>query len=119
MSVATKQPQLAIRGGAPAARRDWPSWPVWDDAERRGLLDVLESGKWWFGERVHAFERAFAQFHHLRHGISCTNGTTAIEVGLSALGVTRGCLGGYRRAVTLMTRHSLYRFQREPGLLVK
>ena len=33
--------------------------------------------------------------------------------------LSRGCLGGYRRAVTLMTPHSLYRFQREPGLLVK
>lgn len=36
-----------------------------------------------------------------------------------ALGVTRGCLGGYQRAVTLMTPHSLYRFQHEPGLLLK
>ncbi|MCC6805330.1 MAG: hypothetical protein IT319_20790, partial [Anaerolineae bacterium] len=34
-----------------------------------------------------------------------------------ALGVTRGCLGGYRRAVTLMTPHSIYRFEKEPGLL--
>ena len=33
------------------------------------------------------------------------------------LRATRACL--HRRAVTLMTPHSLYRFQREPGLLVK
>ena len=90
MSVTTRPSPLALHGGAPAARRDWPAWPVWDDAERRGLLEVLESGKWWFGERVRAFERAFADVHHVRHGISCTNGTAAIEIGLRALGVSRG-----------------------------
>ena len=90
MSLATGQSQLAIRGGTPAARRDWPSWPVWDDAERRGLLDVLESGKWWFGQRVRQFEEAFARFHEVTSGVSCTNGTHAIEVALRALGVRRG-----------------------------
>jgi dTDP-4-amino-4,6-dideoxygalactose transaminase len=63
---------------------------VWDDAERKALSDVLESGKWWFGERVKQFESAFADFHRVRHGISCTNGTAALEIGLRALGVVRG-----------------------------
>jgi dTDP-4-amino-4,6-dideoxygalactose transaminase len=82
--------QLALRGGEPAANRPWPAWPVWDDAERRGLLDVLESGRWWYGERVRKFEEAYAVFHHVRHGVSCTNGTTAIEAGLRAIGVVPG-----------------------------
>ncbi|MFO7321506.1 MAG: PIG-L family deacetylase [Chloroflexota bacterium] len=36
-----------------------------------------------------------------------------------ALGVVRGCLGGFRRAVTLMQPHSLYRYERRSGLLVE
>jgi dTDP-4-amino-4,6-dideoxygalactose transaminase len=90
MNLASAPSHLAIRGGPPAARRQWPSWPVWDDAERRGLLEVLESGKWWFAQRVRDFEGAFARFHHVKHGVSCTNGTAAIEVALRALGVSRG-----------------------------
>jgi dTDP-4-amino-4,6-dideoxygalactose transaminase len=82
--------RLALHGGAPAARREWPAWPVWGEAERTNLLDVLESGKWWFGERIRQFEDAFARFHGVRYGVSCTNGTTAIEMGLRALGVVRG-----------------------------
>lgn len=81
---------LAIHGGPPAARRDWPRWPVWDETERTELLDVLESGKWWFGERVKRFEQAFAEFHRVKFGISCTNGTAALEIGLRALGVVNG-----------------------------
>ncbi len=82
--------RLALYGGAPAANREWPAWPVWDDAERRGLLEVLESGRWWYGERVRQFEHAFAAFHNVRYGVSCTNGTTAIEAGLRAIGVVPG-----------------------------
>src|SRR4051795_9175603 len=82
--------KLALLGGTPAANREWPAWPVWDDAERRGLAEVLESGKWWYGERVREFEEAFAAFHKVRYGVSCTNGTTAIEAGLRAIGVVPG-----------------------------
>src|SRR4051812_6056361 len=87
--IAQKCP-LALHGGEPVAKRDWPAWPVWDDSERKGLNDVLESGKWWFGERVRKFEESFAAFHRVAHGVSCTNGTAAIEIALRAMGVARG-----------------------------
>ena len=29
---------------------NWPAWPVFNGAERKLLLEVLESGQWWFGE---------------------------------------------------------------------
>ena len=33
----------AILGGAPVRTVDYPSWPVWDDGERRRLEQVLEA----------------------------------------------------------------------------
>jgi dTDP-4-amino-4,6-dideoxygalactose transaminase len=89
MSAMSKE-TLALHGGTPAAMRQWPSWPMWDDEERRGLLDVLESGKWWFGERIEQFEAAYANFHHVRYGVTCANGTVAIETALRAIGVLPG-----------------------------
>ena len=90
MTMALTNSPLALHGGPPAAKREWPTWPVWDDAERRGLMEVLESGKWWFGQRVRQFEEAYAALHRVKFGISCTNGTTALEIGLRAMGIVRG-----------------------------
>ena len=41
----------ALLGGGPAHPGPWPTWPVHDAREREALLEVLESGKWWYGER--------------------------------------------------------------------
>jgi dTDP-4-amino-4,6-dideoxygalactose transaminase len=81
---------LAIDGGDKACTTTWPRWPVWDDAERNALLGVLESGSWWFGERVREFERAFAAFQGARFGVTATSGTTALETALVALGIGAG-----------------------------
>ena len=80
----------ALLGGAPVCPGPWPAWPVFDDTERRLLNAVLESGRWWYGERVREFEAAYAAFQGARHAVSCTNGTTALEMGLRALGVVEG-----------------------------
>jgi len=53
-------------------------------------MEVLRSGRWWFGEKVREFEAGFATFQGARHCVSCTNGTTAIEMALRALGVVEG-----------------------------
>ncbi|MBM3880685.1 MAG: DegT/DnrJ/EryC1/StrS family aminotransferase [Verrucomicrobia bacterium] len=81
---------LALLGGEPTCPEPWPTWPVFDDTERRQLGEVLESGKWWFGEKVRQFESEFAAFQGARFAVSCTNGTTALEMGLKALGVVPG-----------------------------
>jgi dTDP-4-amino-4,6-dideoxygalactose transaminase len=72
------------------SRFSWPAWPIHDDTEEQAVLAVLRSGKWWFGERVKQFEREFAEFQGARYAVTCTNGTTAIEMGLRALGVVEG-----------------------------
>src|SRR5262249_20236463 len=84
--------ELAINGGAKTKTKAFPAWPVYDDTEKRGLLEVLESGVWWraSGTKPLAFEREFAAFHQAKHGIAVTNGTAALEVAMMALGVGPG-----------------------------
>ncbi len=80
----------ALLGGEPACGFAWPVWPIHDETEEAQVLEVLRSGQWWFGEKVRQFEREFAAFQGAAYGVTCTNGTTAIEMGLRALGVVGG-----------------------------
>ena len=82
--------KLALQGGAPACSVVWPSWPQFDGSERRRLLEVFDSGQWWFGEQVREFEGQFAAFQGARFAVTCTNGTTALEMALRGLGVVEG-----------------------------
>jgi len=87
---ATGSQRPALLGGEPACSFEWPGWPIHDSTEERLLLEVLRSGQWWYGEKVRQFEAAFARFQGACHGVTCTNGTTAIEMGLRGLGVLEG-----------------------------
>lgn len=80
----------ALLGGKPACDFQWPAWPVHDSAEETQLLETLRSGEWWYGEKVRRFEQQFAAFQGAKYGVTCTNGTTAIEMGLRALGIVPG-----------------------------
>ena len=86
----SRNSKLAVDGGNQSCPFEWPAWPVHDDSEEAALLQVLRSGKWWFGEHVTKFEQAFACFQGAKHAVSCTNGTTALEMGLRAIGVVEG-----------------------------
>ena len=80
----------ALLGGEPVCGFPWPTWPIHDESEESQLLDVLRSGEWWYGARVRRFEQEFAAFQGAAFGVTCTNGTTAIEMGLRAIGVIPG-----------------------------
>jgi dTDP-4-amino-4,6-dideoxygalactose transaminase len=86
--------RLAINGGTPVRTRPFPRWPVWDDAEKQALIEVLESGQWGaYGQetsRVAQFEQAFARAHHARLGYCVTTGTAALETALRAIEVDYG-----------------------------
>ncbi len=91
---------LAVKGGTPVINRPLGKpWPIWGDLERQYLSEVLESGVWWRGGyaesdldncKVARFEQAFAQYQDARFGVAVTNGTTALECGLKALGIRPG-----------------------------
>lgn len=64
------------------------------ESEREDLLDAVEqvfrSGRLILGESVQRFERAFASYCGISHGIGVGNGTDALVVALEALGVEAG-----------------------------
>ncbi len=84
--------QLAIHGGTPAVRDALPHWPAFDEPAIRGVEAVLRSGKvnYWTGRKGMEFEKRFAQWQGSRFAISTTNGTAALHVGLTALGIGPG-----------------------------
>lgn len=84
--------RLALLGGTPVRTQPLPSWPKWDDQERRELLAVLDSGNWWrlAGTKVRAFEAAFAAHHSAPGCWAVTNGTHGLELALLAAGIGPG-----------------------------
>ena len=84
--------QLALLGGQKAKTKAFSPWPIYDEDERRALMEVLESRIWWRtpGTKTLEFEGAFAAFHGAKHAVAVTNGTAALEVLMAALGVGPG-----------------------------
>jgi dTDP-4-amino-4,6-dideoxygalactose transaminase len=86
------QEMLAIKGGTKTKTKPFPPWPYYDQEEETALQEVLQSRQWWRtpGTKTLEFERAFAAYHQGKYGIAVTNGTHALEVVLSALGIGFG-----------------------------
>lgn len=84
--------ELALLGGTATKSKPFPIWPIFDEGERKALIEVLESRNWWRtpGTKTLEFEQAFAKAHGARHGIAITNGTHALEVVLAALEIGPG-----------------------------
>ncbi len=82
----------ALLGGAPVRREKWPSWPIFNQSEENGLLDVLRGGLWGRGggKRVEEFERSYAKMLGSAHCLATANGTSALITSLAALDVGPG-----------------------------
>ena len=83
---------LAVKGGPAVTQDPFPSWPIYGEEEKEGLLRVLNSGKWGLtiGNEVRGFERRFSVLHSAQHGIATTNGTTALSIALRSAGIGPG-----------------------------
>jgi len=83
---------LALHGGTPAVRDPLPHWPAFDDQALRSVEETLRSGKvnYWTGRKGMEFEKRFAAWQGSAYGISVANGTAALHVGLTALGIGPG-----------------------------
>lgn len=87
-----KTSPLALHGGTPvrSPEKVWPDWPVYDDREKRALMEVLESRTWFYGPRVEQFEKEFAAFQDAQYCVSCNSGTAGLEIALEALDIGQG-----------------------------
>lgn len=63
---------------------------TYSEEYEQAVISVLRSGKYIGGAEVEAFENEFAQYHGVKYGISCGNGTDAIVLALRALGIGPG-----------------------------
>jgi dTDP-4-amino-4,6-dideoxygalactose transaminase len=64
--------------------------PVLGAAEERALIDVLRSGQLSLGERLPAFERAFAERVGAPYASAVSSGTAGLHLALRAVGVSDG-----------------------------
>jgi len=69
-----------------------PGWPHYDQDEIDAVTNVLLSGKGnaWVGEHVNIFEKEFAEYIGMPHGVAVCNGTVSLELALYALGIGEG-----------------------------
>ncbi len=66
------------------------SKPFIGEEEIQAVKEVLESGMLVQGEKVEKFENEFAKYIGCKYGIAVSSGTTALQVGLKALGISKG-----------------------------
>lgn len=83
--------KLAVLGGEPVTSEPFAVFPEYDEREEAALIEVLHSASWGgYNPKVKEFEKAFADFHEARHGITAANGTVTLETALLAAGIGPG-----------------------------
>ncbi len=82
----------AILGGTKTFNGRWPKWPVFGEAEKNELLNVLNSGNWCrLGSKTASrFEEAYQQITGARHTLGVSSGTSALYTMLGALNIGPG-----------------------------
>jgi dTDP-4-amino-4,6-dideoxygalactose transaminase len=74
---------LAKLGGPPVRSNPFPSWPYFDSAEEREVLEVVRSGVWGgYNRKVEEFEDCFAHYLGGQHCIALSNGTVSLHTAL-------------------------------------
>jgi len=83
---------LAILGGSPVRTRPFPSWPVIEENDKKGWMQVLMTGKWnrLDGHYAREFETTWARMLGARYGLATASGTTALLTSANALGIGPG-----------------------------
>ncbi|MBP3405163.1 MAG: DegT/DnrJ/EryC1/StrS family aminotransferase [Kiritimatiellae bacterium] len=87
-----KVEKLAIDGGKKVWAKPFPAWPQFNPKTNKKVLDILASGKvnYWTGPVGMEFEKAWAKWLGVKNAISVSNGTAALHVALTALGIGSG-----------------------------
>ena len=81
-----------VMNGSGVEEIGFPGWPRFAPEVPDEVSKVLKSGKvnYWTGKIGMEFEEEFAKWAGAKVAVSCTNGTAALHIALSALGVGPG-----------------------------
>jgi dTDP-4-amino-4,6-dideoxygalactose transaminase len=76
----------------PPASLCYPTWPHYDDDEVAAATAVLRSGRvnYWTGTEARNFEQEYASAIGVRHAVTLANGTVALDIALTLLGIGAG-----------------------------
>jgi dTDP-4-amino-4,6-dideoxygalactose transaminase len=82
----------SVMNGAGIADIGFPMWPQFAEETFKDVLEPLKSGKvnYWTGTKGMEFEKMWAEWLGVKMAISCTNGTSALHVGISSLDIGPG-----------------------------
>ena len=81
-----------VMNAAGVAELGFPMWPQFDEKSLSDIQEPLKNGlvNYWTGPKGMEFEEAFREYEDAAMAISVTNGTAALHVGISALGIGPG-----------------------------
>jgi len=84
--------KAALYGGTPVRCGHSPEWPRATREDIDAVVEALESGSWCRigGDRACRFETEFAAYQGARFGVAVNSGTSALKLGLLALGIRPG-----------------------------
>jgi len=83
--------KLAIFGGTPIGKGEFPAWPIYGQEEADQLLEALNSGVWGInGQKQEEFAQKFAEFCGAKYGVMVTNGTHTLKLALEAMDIGPG-----------------------------
>lgn len=91
----------ALAGGEPLTRKIFPPYNTIDDAEKREVMEVLDSGvlssflgspcaEFFGGPKVQQLERAWEQHFNIKHAVSMNSATSALFAAVKAFHVGPG-----------------------------
>ncbi|NJD02919.1 MAG: DegT/DnrJ/EryC1/StrS family aminotransferase [Ruminiclostridium sp.] len=71
---------------------NFPMWPQFAEETLKDVLEPLKNGKvnYWTGPKGMEFEKKWAEWIGAKMAISCTNGTAALHIAISSLGIGPG-----------------------------
>ncbi|MBQ9544698.1 MAG: DegT/DnrJ/EryC1/StrS family aminotransferase, partial [Clostridia bacterium] len=83
--------ELAMNG-AGISEIGFPMWPQFAPETFEDVLEPLRTGKvnYWTGKKGMEFEENWAKWIGAKIAVSCTNGTAALHIAISSLGIGPG-----------------------------
>ena len=84
--------EKAVMNGAGITEIGFPMWPQFHPDTLEDILEPIKNGKvnYWTGPKGMEFEEKWAEYIGAKMAISCTNGTAALHIAISSLGIGPG-----------------------------